>query len=287
MHRYTVYRWVIGVLFTVLIAALPLAGIFRFDFWGGRHMVLGREQGLVEAAKAFAFPFLAINIVIIVGSRFYGRYLCGFVCPYGALARLQEWFRFRSKTRRQKILGRLSILAVCALLSAITFSYWIDWRVFSEGSPFARAVSATFLGGMTLAFYATLRYIGLTFCRDWCPSGVYFALLGHNTINGVEFAHPEACTECKACEKACPMDLSPTELSGGAWRGGSGLYSDTMSNFSLCIRCGDCVNACEGTTARSEEPTPLRMGLLPSDARDSTDRTKAHVVESEGVGGRG
>jgi succinate dehydrogenase/fumarate reductase-like Fe-S protein len=81
------------------------------------------------------------------------------------------------------------------------------------------------------------------------------------------------------------MDLQPTELSGGSWRGASGLYSDTMSNFSLCIRCGDCVNACEATTARSALPTPLRMGLLPSDARDSTDRIKAGAVESEGVQG--
>jgi NAD-dependent dihydropyrimidine dehydrogenase PreA subunit len=276
-HRYTLWRWVLGVLFTVGVAALPLGGILRFDLWGGRHLVGGRELGFVEAARAFAFPFLAINIAIIVISRFLGRYLCGFVCPYGSLARLQEWLRFRSKTRAQKLGGKLALLGVCAVLSAITFSFWVDWRVFRAGSPSAVAWSGAFLTSMIAVGYATLRRLGLAFCRDWCPSGVYFALLGHDTLNGVEFAHHASCTECKACEKVCPMDLLPRELSGGAWRAGSGLYSGGLSNFALCIRCGDCVDVCEATTARSAEPVPLRLGWLPPAARDSRDPSRTET----------
>ena len=33
------------------------------------------DKLLVEVAKRFAFPFLAVNILIVVASRFIGRYL--------------------------------------------------------------------------------------------------------------------------------------------------------------------------------------------------------------------
>jgi polyferredoxin len=287
-HRFTLWRWGLGIAFTVAIALVPLLGILRFDFWGGHHIYLGQPMELPEVAKKFAFPFLGINIGIIVLSRFVGRYLCGFGCPYGALSRLQEWLRFGAKTRAEKVRGKLTLLFVVVLLSSIVFSYFVDWRVFLDGSALAVTVSGAFLGGMILSFFFTVRYLGLRFCRDYCPSGVYFALLGHNTVNGIEFAHPETCTECKACVKVCPVDLEPREMSGGAYRGATGLYPETLSNFSNCIRCGDCVLACDGINTRPSEPVSLRMGWLPPDKRDSTPgevAAPAREGESEGVVG--
>ena len=73
------------------------------------------------------------------------------------------------------------------------------------------------------------------------------------------------------------MDLQPREMSGGTYRGGQGFYPERLSNFSLCIRCGDCVLACEGTTSGRSDDTPLRMGFLPQDARDSRDGTAPPV----------
>lgn len=270
-HRYTYWRWGVALAFTLLIAALPLFNVLRFDLWGGHHHYLGEPLGLLDAARRFAFPFLAINLAILLVSRFFGRYLCGFVCPYGAVARLAEWLRFRGKTRRERLTGAAVLVAICTLLSAITFSFWVDWRVFRDGSALAIALAGLFLLGMVTSFYFFVARMGLGFCHSVCPSGVYFALLGHDTFNGVEFAHPESCTGCNACDKACPMDLAPREMSGGKYREGAGFYPNGLSNFSLCIRCGDCVSACEATTARNAAPTPLRMGHLPERARVSTE----------------
>lgn len=266
-HRYTLIRWVVGLAFTAAIAWLPLSGTLRFDLWGGQHMLLGEQVDFVTAAKAFAFPFLAVNIGIILVSRVLGRYLCGFVCPYGSLARLAEWFRFEGRTRGKRAAGASLLFGVCLTLSAIVFSFWVDWHVFLEGSNLAIALAGSFLGGMTLSFFATLRLLGLRFCREWCPSGVYFALLGQDTMNGVEFAHPETCTDCGACEKACPMDLELKSMGSGSHRGSMGMYGEHLSDFALCIRCGDCVNVCEGVQHDKSVPLPLRMGWLDEAAR--------------------
>jgi polyferredoxin len=268
VHRYTWIRWGVGVLATVGVVLLPALDVLRFDLWGGRHVWLGEQMSFQEVAKAFAFPFLAINIAIILASRLAGRYLCGFVCPIGSLSRLFEWFRFENHRGHMRFLALFGGLALCALLVVTTFSFWIDWRVFAEGSPAWIGASAVALVGGTVVLWEGLRRLGLRFCRDYCPSGVYFAVLGPKSSFGVEFAHPDACTDCHACEATCPMDLMPREMSGGAYREGRGFYPEAMSNFALCIRCGDCVAACEGTTARNQTPTPLRLGFLPPDARD-------------------
>ena len=287
IHRYTWWRWIIGTAFTIGVALLPLLDIMRFDFWSGRHMVLGHQVGLIEAAKAFAFPFLALNILIVVVTRFFGRYLCGYMCPYGSLARLAEWFRWREGTGKTRVLRITSLVAIAFLLTAIVFIFWIDWHVFLEGSTTAIGLSVAFLVVGTAVISGTLDRIGLKFCHDWCPSGVYFSILGVKTSNGVEFAHPEACIECDVCDKACPIDLHPRAMEfedEAHERPASGFYPDGMTNHALCIRCGDCVVACEAMTDRYDTPTPLRMGFLPpedqrikpdEDSDQDSDESKA------------
>lgn len=267
VHRYTWWRWGIGILFTLVVALIPLAGILRFDLWDGRHVLLGERVDFLAVAEAFAFPFLAINVVIVLASRFLGRYLCGFVCPVGSLARLGEWLRWWERKRASVLLGHLSILGVCLLLAFVTFAFWVDPAVFVEGSSTAVALSIAGIVVMTLGLYGIVALLGLRFCHSWCPSGVYFAVLGPTTSNGIRFAHPESCTDCKACEQVCPMDLGPREIEDDP-RGGAGFYPDGMTNHALCIRCGDCVAACEGTTARSGNPTPLALGWLPGEGGD-------------------
>lgn len=273
-HRYTTYRWIVGIVFTLAVAALPLLDIMRFDLWGGHHVVLGEEVGFVQAAKAFTFPFLAVNIGIIIFTRYQGRYLCGFVCPVGSLSRISEWIRWKDRKLGERLwrIGLLFLLS--AVMAAITFSFWVDWRVFILGSPLAIWLSGAFFVSMIVGTFGLVHWMELRFCRGYCPSGVYFALLGPFTRNGIEFAHPENCTDCGACTTVCPMDLHPTEITDMP-REGIGFYPNEMSNHSLCIRCGDCVAACEGTTARFEVETPLRMGSISKEAGTGAELKEA------------
>ncbi len=63
------------------------------------------------------------------------------------------------------------------------------------------------------------------------------------------------------------MDLAPRSLGSDAPRGAAGFYPAALSNYSLCIRCGDCVKVCGAVTEKQEGPTPLTMGFLSKDAR--------------------
>ena len=261
VHRYTWVRWAIAVVSTVGIALLPLTNTLRLDLWGGNHHWLGEPVGLVQAMKAFAFPFLAVNVAIVLTSRFLGRWLCGFVCPVGNMNRLTEWFRWRFRKSAAGAVSPVVIFASCFLLAAITFSFWVDWRVFLEGSTMARSVSGAFLGGTTLGFFAITYGMGQRFCHQLCPSGVYFAVLGPESHTGVRFDHPEACTECKACERVCPVDLHPRTMSGQHMPE-SGFYPAGLTDFARCLRCGDCVVVCESTKEDPNGPTPLGLGFV-------------------------
>ena len=272
-HRYTRWRWVVAVISTVSVGLLPVLGVLRFDLWSGRHVLMGEHVELAVAAKAFAYPFLAVNMAIIVASRSVGRFLCGFACPYGAMTRFREWFRFHSKEPLPRLFAEVLLFLVCVLLGAVVFSFWVHWEVFLEGSTTALFLASSFLSAMIGGLYFLVRVLGMGFCRGWCPSGVYFALLGPDSVTGIEFANPDGCIECGACDKVCPTDLKPREMSGGKHREGIGIYTDGMSNFANCLRCGDCVVVCETMTVRDENPTPLRMGVLPESHRISAERS--------------
>lgn len=275
VHRYTWIRLGIALLATMAVGALPGLDLLRFDFWGGDHHVLGESVDLQTAAKAFAFPFLGINVGIILTSRFLGRWLCGFVCPIGHLARIGEWIHWRRRKDESSLHHRARqglVLAGNALMAWITLIFWVDPHVFVDGSTFAKSLSLGMFLGLTLGFQVIVLGLGLRFCRDLCPSGIYFSLLGPKTSTGVEFAHPEMCTECKACESVCPMELEPRLMETTPERDGFGLYPTGLSSHAQCIRCGDCIAACEGTTDGFDGGTPLRMGWLPAEGQRGEER---------------
>lgn len=277
VHRYTWIRWGVGVAFTALVAALPFADVLRFDLWSGRHVYLGEQQELVAVARRFAFPFLAVNLLILVVTRLCGRYLCGFVCPYGSLARLAEWVQVRGRrSRGARVAGLAALLSISLALAAIVLAFWVDPEVFRSGSRTAVAASGAFLLGTAAVLFASTWRIGLRFCRDWCPSGVYFAVLGPDAGCRVRLRAPEDCIDCDACDRSCPIDLAPRAVDGVPEGPRAGFYPDGFHAAALCIRCGDCVAACEQVTARSQRPAPLALGCtLP------TGRTLARAAAPE------
>lgn len=260
LHRYSIYRWIVGIVFTAAVSALPFTGLMRLDVLGGENSVGGEVTPTLVAVRTFAFVFLGINIGIILASRFLGRWLCGFVCPVGSMNRFAEWVRWRTRKLKLRALGGLGIFAACFALANVAVAFFIAPGSLLAAPPRVQAAIAAVVFAIAGGLFAIVHFLGMRFCREFCPSGVYFAVLGPKSATGVEFAHPENCTDCGACTAVCPVYLEPKHILDDKPREGMGFYPDGLTNLANCLRCGDCVTVCESTVP--EENTPLRMGLI-------------------------
>jgi len=74
-------------------------------------------------------------------------------------------------------------------------------------------------------------YFNRFWCRYVCPTGYIMGKIGENSLIGLN-RNMAKCTDCKACDTACPMGIRITELPAGRIR------------HQNCIMCLDCQNVC-------------------------------------------
>jgi polyferredoxin len=193
-----------------------------------------------------------IGFILLVGSVL-GRFVCGFLCPFGFVQDLLYKIRFFKKLRRlpaEKLLRKLKyvlLLLFVLLLPALVLD------PFGQGLPwFCKWIcpSGTLFGGIPLValneglksaagwlfawkvfLLAAILFLSLAvyrpFCRYLCPLGALYGFLNPISIYRIRVKEHN-CTSCKACQKACKLDIP--------------IYVNPSSME--CIRCGDCVRAC-------------------------------------------
>jgi ferredoxin-type protein NapH len=206
----------------------------------------------VLSSRTFDFSYYVVGFLLMAGALC-GRFVCGWLCPFGLLQDLLYKIPFRKKLKKlpgDKWLRYLRYIAL-GLFVIILPLFVVD--IVGQGSPwFCEYIcpSGTFMAGIPLALLNTgIRgAVGLLFdwkvlllvlfvllsvvvwrpfCRYLCPLGaIYgpfnkFALLRFK-IDGSK------CTDCGACQRACKMDI-PVHKN---------------PNSAECVRCGDCRRAC-------------------------------------------
>jgi polyferredoxin len=140
-------------------------------------------------------------------------------------------------------------------------AWWVDLRVFWEGSPRALAAAWAALVVGVGATWAHGRGWQWGFCKSACPIGLYYSFVSPARWYGVYFRNgQETCIECNACDNACPVDLAPRDLMAPvAARAGLSIADAPGRNH--CLECGDCVRACEWMVGlKGIEPVPLLLG---------------------------
>lgn len=284
-HRYARRRlWTQGSTIAVLLL-VPLTGLARFDAWGGEHRLLGRPvdavEGLVGIVVGIAVFYLVTFLINAVG----GRLFCGWGCPVAQVTRFGEGVENATREKRRRVSAWLASAGYAALLSGSVVLWWVSPAVLLEGSLEAIGVVLGAWGVVTAAALAHGRWWRWGFCRRWCPIGLYYSVVSMETTLGIVFEERlGTCKDCGACETICPVGLDPLRLDAKRL-GVGGLAIEGMPASHHCLRCGDCVVACEHIFRR-EDPgrVPLHYGLgrngAPIEPRSPADV----VVSPEGQG---
>jgi len=211
---------------------------------------VGSLQSSIGAVKN-KISFYVVGFLILVGAVF-GRFICGWACPFGLVQELLHKIR-SPKLRRKRVFGVLKygkyvILVVFVLLLPAVFllqngvatpafcKYICPAGTLEAGvplvalnQPLQQALGWLFSWKMLLLVGTVVSavFIYRPFCRFICPLGAIYALFNKISVFGLKL-DPSKCTRCGVCAKACKADIYPADT----------------PNSPECVRCGDCVRAC-------------------------------------------
>lgn len=211
---------------------------------GALQAVLG-EQGKW-------FSFYVVGFLMLVGA-FFGRFVCGWLCPFGLVQDLLHKIPFPKKRKllpgdRYLKYLRYLVLAVLVILLPLTVldlvgqgSPWYCKNVCPSGTLFAGIPlvlmneelqsSLGWLFNWKLGLLVVILLLSVwsyrPFCRYLCPLGAIYGIFNPIAFYRYE-VDKEKCINCGACTRACGFELKP----------------NLNPNSSECIRCGDCIRAC-------------------------------------------
>ena len=216
---------------------------------------IGAFQAVVGSSK-FGFSYYITGLLILLGVLL-GRFICGFLCPFGWFQELLHKIPTKKlSTRRLKPLTyiKYAVLAVTVLLLPALlvndvglgdpyFCKYICPQGVLEGAiPMSLAnpgIRAALGSLFTWKFSVLLAVIVLSvlfyrpFCKWLCPLGAFYALLNRVSLFQMK-VDKNRCVSCGKCAKACRMDVDVTKT----------------PNHAECIRCGMCIRACPTDAVR-------------------------------------
>ena len=261
-HRYRSLRGALALASLAIVAAPPLLGLGRLDLWRGDHRFLGEPVTFAKALFGGVLFGVASYLITFVVNAFGGRLFCGFGCPLAQANRLVEQVGAIPAGRPGRGAPIAGSWLFALLYAAAVLHWWIDPRLWLDGSASARAVAAGVLLLGTALIQAHAHRWHWAFCRGWCPVGLYYSVVMPSTAFGIRFS-PATCIDCNACDHVCPVDLRPRELTAEVTRD-EGFAIASTSGVHHCLSCGDCVEACELVlTKRGVAPIALTLAAHP------------------------
>jgi ferredoxin-type protein NapH len=240
----------------LLLFFVPLAGLARFDLWGGEHYALFAPvdfaRGLVAVGAAIA-GFYAVTFLINIPA---GRMFCGFGCPVGQLSRFGDEIDVYERDPAARRWAWLRLVGFAFALALSVLLWWTSPRVFVSGDwrPAGLAVAALLAVAAAAVFHA--RHWRWGFCRKACPIGLYYSVVQTSALIGIDYDPIATCTDCGSCEGICPVHLDPRHLDDLVAAPG-GLAFSGLPAMNHCLHCGECVDICEHMTRKTGDIAPM------------------------------
>ena len=240
-------------------------------------------------ASSFACPlgilqnfFASVRILsgqVLVGSFFYilsffllfslflGRFICGWLCPFGFFQDLIYKIPFFKKQinlpfqiqRYFKFFFLFFFVIILPLFVVNELGYGILWfckyicpagtleagyfNLILQHSLFSLIGFVFYLKSFIFFLFFFLCLMDLRFfCKNICPLGLIYGSFNNISFFRLSF-NPNNCNLCKMCEKVCPSNLSiPKEL-----------------NSINCIRCLNCLKICPTKAIKLEIQKPYEL----------------------------
>ena len=210
---------------------------------------IGAFQAVVGSSK-FKCTYYITGFFILLGVLL-GRFICGFLCPFGwfqdLLHKIPGKKLSTAKLKPLRYLKYVILVVFVILLPAFVtnslgmgdpfFCKYICPQGVLEGAiPLSLANSGirAALGHLfTFKFTVLALFIILSilfyrpFCKWICPLGAIYSLFNKVSFLKIQVDH-EKCVGCQKCSRVCKMDVNVVDT----------------PNHPECIRCGECMKAC-------------------------------------------
>lgn len=206
----------------------------------------------VLGSRNYRFSFYIVGFLMLVGSLF-GRFICGWLCPFGLIQDLIYKIPFFKKRKNLPAHKQLVWLKYIILIGFVILLPLFAVDIIGQGSPwFCQYIcpSGTLTAGIPLVLKNPVLkaaigglfwwkvsilvilillsfWVYRPFCKYLCPLGAIYGFFNPIAFHRYE-VDENACTKCGACQKACKMDIKVWE----------------KPNSMECIRCGDCLKSC-------------------------------------------
>jgi ferredoxin-type protein NapH len=212
-------------------------------------IVVAASQGIVNGS-------LIIYVLLFLGSLFFGRAWCGWLCPGAALNEACSVVIHKRCRGGRADMVKYIILAVLAGMIG-----FMAYRAggFHAVDPFFGMDRRSHLQDIFLLVGAFVIIVPLSLlwgrranCRYLCWEAPIMILgtkikerVGWPSLHLI--ANPAACKNCGMCDRHCPMSLPVTEMA----------KSGNMQNAE-CVLCGNCVDHCPTGAIRFAFGVPKR-----------------------------
>lgn len=198
-------------------------------------------------------PLSVIGVMGLVGAVA-GRFLCGWVCPFGLVQELLYKVRYVkfdiprwTRYAKYLVLGGLVIgvplvlttessLYFCRLCPVATIESAVPWAIIN-GTTNMTSLAVRLI----ILFVIIILVMGhrRMFCKTMCPLGAMLSLL--NRLSHIfPWRNEEKCVDCGACNRVCPMETR-------SHRGRFGVYEEASEE---CISCLECREKCPTSAIR-------------------------------------